>query len=171
MKNGEEPKKAVTLTTLNVPTVTATSNSKDSITLSWEPVNGATEYQIFEYSKENGLFTILNRVAGTSVTFENLEPGSTHSYIVQPISYIEIADNVSPKYLVEAICGMDDASIILPSTKIAPVEENTKGSKNVIMPTIIGIVVIAGSACILTIVIIKNVNRSYNVLLQVFLLK
>ena len=159
VKNGEEPKKAVTLTTLNAPTVTATSNSKDSITLSWEPVNGATEYQIFEYSKENGLFTMLNRVAETSVTFENLEPGSTHSYIVQPISYIEIADNVSPKYLVEATCGMDDASIILPSTEIEPVEENTKGSKNMIILTIIGIVVIVGSACILTIVIIRKKHK------------
>ena len=93
------------LTTLDAPTVTAASNSQDSISLSWGPVNGATEYQIFEYSEETGLLTMLNRTADTTVTMENLELGSTHSYIVQPISPVEIADNVSPEYRVTATCG------------------------------------------------------------------
>ena len=120
VKNGEEPEKAVALTTFDAPTVTAASNSEDSITLSWEPVRGATEYQIFEYSEETGLLTMLNRTTDTVVTMENLEPGSTHSYIVQPISYVEIADNVSPEYRVTATCGIEDALLFLSSTETAP---------------------------------------------------
>ena len=107
VKNGEEPEKAVALTTLNAPTVTAESNSEDSITLSWEPVSGATEYQIFEYFEETGLLTMLNRTTDTTITLENLELGSTHSYIVQPISYTEISDNVSPEYITTATCGQE----------------------------------------------------------------
>lgn len=116
VKNGEEPEKAVALTTLDAPTVTAASNSEDSITLSWEPVSGATEYQIFEYSEESGLLTMLNRTADTTVTMGSLEPGSTHSYIVQPISYVEIAENVSPEYRVTATSGIEDDLIVLSAT-------------------------------------------------------
>ena len=122
VKNGEEPEKAVALTTLNAPTVTAESNSEDSITLSWEPVSGATEYQIFEYFEETGLLTMLNRTADTTITLENLEPGSTHSYIVQPISYTEISDNVSPEYITTATCGQEQDTRIFLATS----EENTE---------------------------------------------
>ena len=41
---------------------------------------------------------------------DNLELGSTHCYIVQPISYVEIADNVSPENSVKATCGGNSAS-------------------------------------------------------------
>ena len=105
VRNGEEPEQAVALTRLEAPTVWVTSVSEDSIALSWEPVSGALEYQIFEYFEETGLLTMLGRTADTTATMENLQPGSTHSYIVQPISYVEIADNVSPEYRVTATCG------------------------------------------------------------------
>ena len=105
VRNGEEPEQAVALTMLEAPTVWVTSVSEDSIALSREPVSGALEYQIFEYFEETGLLTMLGRTADTTATMENLQPGSTHSYIVQPISYIEIADNVSPEYRVTATCG------------------------------------------------------------------
>ena len=105
VRNGEEPEQAVALTMLEAPTVWVTSVSEDSIALSWEPVSGALEYQIFEYFEETGLLTMLGRSADTTATMENLQPGSTHSYIVQPISYVEIADNVSPEYRVTATCG------------------------------------------------------------------
>ena len=105
VRNGEEPEQAVALTMLEAPTVWVTSVSEDSIALSWEPVSGALEYQIFEYFEETGLLTMLGRTADTTATMENLQPGSTHSYIVQPISYVEIADNVSPEYRVTATCG------------------------------------------------------------------
>lgn len=105
VRNGEEPEQAVVLTMLEAPTVWVTFVSEDSIALSWEPVSGALEYQIFEYFEETGLLTMLGRTADTTATMENLQPGSTHSYIVQPISYVEIADNVSPEYRVTATCG------------------------------------------------------------------
>ncbi len=105
VRNGEEPEQAVALTMLEAPTVWVTSVSEDSIALSWEPVSGALEYQIFEYFEETGLLTMLGRTADTTATMENLQPGSTHSYIVQPISCVEIADNVSPEYRVTATCG------------------------------------------------------------------
>ena len=156
VKNGEEPEKAVALTTLDAPTVTAASNSEDSITLSWEPVSGATEYQIFEYFEETGLLTMLNRTADTTVTMESLKPGSTHSYIVQPISYVEIADNVSPEYRVTATCGIEDALLLLSSTETAPAEENTQESDSMMVPIVIGIVAVVGIACILAIVLIRK---------------
>lgn len=47
---------------------------------------------------------MLNRTADATVTMENLAPGSTHSYIVQPISFVEIADNASSEYRVTTTC-------------------------------------------------------------------
>lgn len=156
VKNGEEPEKAVALTTLDAPTVTAASNAEDSITLSWEPVSGATEYQLFEYFEETGLLTMLDRTTDTTVTMEDLEPGSTHSYIVQPISYVEIADNVSPEYRVTATCGIEDALLLLSSTETAPAEENTQEPDSMMMLVVIGIIAVADIACILAIVLIRK---------------
>lgn len=105
--NGEEPEQMAELTTLGTPTVSAASTSDDSITLSWKPVEDAVEYQIFEYFEETRLLNMLDRTADTAITMENLEPGSTHGYIVQPISYVEIADNVSPEHIIIATCGQE----------------------------------------------------------------
>lgn len=53
---------------------------------------------------------MLGRVTGTSTIMDNLEPGSTHGYIVQPISYTAICDNVSAEYSVEATCMLESAA-------------------------------------------------------------
>lgn len=103
--NGVEPKQKVELATLDSPVVSAISKTPDSITLSWNTVDGATEYQLFEYFQETGLVKMLETTKGTSVTMSELETGSTHYYIVQPISYIEISDNVSSENSVGATCG------------------------------------------------------------------
>ena len=108
MLNGEEPEQKVELATLDAPVVSATSTAPNNITLSWRPVTEAVEYQLFEYFENTGLLQMLDTVKGTSVTIGDLEPNSTHSYIVQPISYVEIADNVSPEYAVKATCGSDN---------------------------------------------------------------
>ena len=102
---GKEPEQKVELATLEAPVVSAVSATPDSITLLWQPANGAVEYQLFEYFEDTGLLQMLDTVKGTSVTMGNLAPGSTHSYIVQPISYVEIADNVSPENCIKAACG------------------------------------------------------------------
>ena len=106
VQNGVEPDQKVELATLDAPIVKATSNASDSITFSWDSVEGANQYQIFEYFEDTGLISMLNTTPDCSVTIEGLEEGSTHSYIVQPISYVEICDNVSPEYRVTATCGV-----------------------------------------------------------------
>lgn len=117
--NGKESEQKVELATLDNPVVTAASTTPNSITLSWQPVEGTVEYQLFEYFENTGLLQMLDTVKETSVTMSNLEPGSTHSYIVQPISYVEIADNVSPENSVKASCGGNSASIT-PTTPSDP---------------------------------------------------
>lgn len=89
--NGEEPEQKVELATLGSPVTSAVSTTPDSITLTWQAVEGATEYQLFEYFEATGLVKMLGTTRDTSVVMEGLEPGSTHRYIVQPISYVEIA--------------------------------------------------------------------------------
>ena len=103
VKGGQEPDQKVELATLSAAEVSATSDS-NSIALSWQPVEGANNYQLFEYFPDTGLIQMMGTTDGTSATFDGLEEGSTHSYIVQPISYVEIADNVSAEYAVTATC-------------------------------------------------------------------
>lgn len=160
VENGEEPEKAVALTTLNAPAVTVESNSEDSITLSWEPVNGATEYQLFEYSEETGLLTMLNRTTDTSITLENLEPGSTHSYIVQPISYTEISDNVSPEYITAATCGQEQVTRIFLATNEDNTENRDVQTSNIISPLLILGIAIGILACIVIVILIIKKHRS-----------
>lgn len=105
--NGEEPEQKVELATLYAPDVSARAISSSAIELSWTPVDEAVEYQLFEYFKETGLVKMLGRVTGTSTIIDDLEPGSTHGYIVQPISYTAICDNVSAEYSVEATCMLE----------------------------------------------------------------
>ena len=100
--NGEEPTQKVELATLSAPLVSANAVSSDTIELVWQPVNGATEYQLFMYSEKTGLICMLDRTDGTTATMKNLEPDTTYSYIVQPLSYTSIGDNVSPEYRVSA---------------------------------------------------------------------
>ena len=117
---GVEPEQTVQLATLSNPTVYAASSSNDSINLSWTAVDGANEYQIFEYFKDTNLVKMLDRTKDTSITISGLEANSTHGYIVQPISYVEIADNVFAENSVSATCGQseEDIKIIVCGTPI-----------------------------------------------------
>ena len=131
--NGMEPEKSVELATLGNPIVTGRSMSPSTITLSWELVEGANEYQLFEYDKSTGLVKMLETVKDTTVTFDKLEPGSTHSYIVQPISYTSIADNVSPENSVEVVC-MQATETAKPETTTEPMMTSTPGSEATVKP-------------------------------------
>ena len=102
---GQEPEQKVELATLASPVVSAKSTAPGSITVSWQSVPEAVEYQLFEYDTDTCLVEMLDTVKGTSITMQNLEEGSTHTYIVQPISYVEIADNVSAQNSVTVSCG------------------------------------------------------------------
>ena len=60
--HAKEPEQKVELATLAAPVVTAAAVSPGAIELSWQPVDGANEYQIFEYVKDTGLLRMLERV-------------------------------------------------------------------------------------------------------------
>ena len=118
VKGGIEPEKMAELSTLDIPVVTVASFSSDSITISWSPVERAREYQLFEYFEESGLVKMLQITTETSVTMSGLDEGSTHRYIVQPISYTEIADNVYEEYSIGATCGdLTDSQIGIADTQ------------------------------------------------------
>lgn len=108
VKGGVEPTQKVELATLDAPVISDMATTATSITLSWQAVDGATEYQLFEYFRDSGLVEMLDTTTDTTITMAGLEPGSTHYYIVQPISYVEIADNVSYDYSVGATCREED---------------------------------------------------------------
>ena len=58
---------------------------------------------------------MLGTTTDTTVVMDGLKPGSTHRYIVQPISYVEIADNVSGENSVGATCGNAPAAAVTPT--------------------------------------------------------
>ena len=114
--NGEEPAQKVELATLASPAmVSAVSTTPDSITLSWQAVEGAIEYQLFTYDADTDHIEMLGTTTDTTARMDGLEPGSTHRYIVQPISYVEIADNVSGENSVGATCGDAPAAVVTPA--------------------------------------------------------
>lgn len=113
--NGQEPDQKANLTTLDSPVVSAISTTPNSITLSWQSIPEAVEYQIFEYFPDTGLVKMLDTISETTVTMENLEQNSTHSYIVQAISYVEIADNVSAENSISASCVTPPDTTVIPS--------------------------------------------------------
>lgn len=110
VKNGDEPTTKIELATLESPEVTASYSAKDGITLSWNAIDSAVEYQIFEYFKDTGFVQMLDRTSEIFYNISDIEPDSVHSYIVQPISYREIADNVSGEYSVEITCAESEDS-------------------------------------------------------------
>lgn len=96
---GREPETEVNLVVLEAPQVRASLQSDGSVLLEWNEIKGAVEYQIFGYSEESGLVEMLGRTKDTSYVAEE---GNDMSYIVQPVSYTSVCDNVYPEYAVKA---------------------------------------------------------------------
>ena len=69
---------AISVSYTHLAPVVSAAASADTITLSWEPVAKAVEYQIFEYYEETGLLYMLDITTDTSITIENLEQGVTY---------------------------------------------------------------------------------------------
>lgn len=101
--DGNEPEQQAEIDTLASPIITGKA-SKDSITLSWKGVEGAVEYQIFEYHEISGLVSMVARTEETEISILNLESGKTYRYIVQPISYTAAADNVTAENSITITC-------------------------------------------------------------------
>ncbi len=99
--NGEEPEQKVELATLPAPEVTAVKVDEKTAEISWKAVETAVEYQLFEYNETTGLIAMLETTDGLHYSvireggFDNL------AYIVQPISYTAICDNVSAEFAVK----------------------------------------------------------------------
>lgn len=96
---GREPETEVNLVVLEAPQVRAALQGDGSVLLEWNEIEGAVEYQIFGYSEEDGLVEMLDRTDDTSYV---AEAGNSISYIVQPVSYTSVCDNVYPEYAVKA---------------------------------------------------------------------
>ncbi len=99
---GVEPEQKAELYTLAAPEVSAKAGSDGSIALTWQPVEGAVEYQLFEYARDTGLFRMLGRTADASATIAAADVTPNSAYVVQALSYTGISDNVAPEYAAAA---------------------------------------------------------------------
>lgn len=138
--NGKEPEQKAELYTLDAPNVTTKTENDGSLLLTWNKVNNAVEYQIFEYNEETKLFKMLDRITETSYKIDNA-PANTQ-YIIQSLSYTAISDNVYPNYTNQTI--EDDLSKTNSSEEII---NNNNDNKNYIYYVICGIglaVIISG---------------------------
>lgn len=117
--NGKEPEQKAGLYTLDAPNVT-TKTENGSVLLSWNKVNNAVEYQIFEYNEETKLFKMLDRITETSYKVDNNT--ANIQYIVQALSYTAISDNVYPNNENQNI---DDNTI-----KADTIKENINNNSN-----------------------------------------
>ena len=95
---GVEPSEKVELNTLEVPDVDVIRLDDKVIEISWNKIEGANEYQIFEYSNDTGLVSMLETTTETSYTIDTSD--NSYSYIVQPISYTAICDDVDGEFSV-----------------------------------------------------------------------
>lgn len=82
------------------PSVKATTG-KNSVTLKWNAVKGATKYRIYSYNVTSKKYTRLLDVTGTSYTFTGLRRNTTYRYLVR--AYNEtVFSNYSVKNVVNA---------------------------------------------------------------------
>ena len=88
---------------LSPPELTAKYIPNNSILLSWNKVEGAVEYQIFEYNEDTKLFRMVDRTSNLTYVINYLEIDEKIKYIVQSISYTELSDNVSSEYAIKPI--------------------------------------------------------------------
>lgn len=160
VRGGEEPEQNVELATLAAPEVTAFSAPVGGITLTWAPVEGATEYQLFEYDEVSGLLSMLERTEDTRFVITGLVPGSTHRYIVQPISYVEIADNVSYEYGVAAVAGQAAEEGALPGADLpaeTPAPDGAEPQREEsALPVILACAAAGGVLCVVVVLLLRR---------------
>ncbi|MBR2028844.1 MAG: hypothetical protein IKA10_07670 [Oscillospiraceae bacterium] len=64
------------------PTVTVKIGTTGKPVISWNKVEGAVKYQIYRSTAQNGTYTLINTVAGTSTTNKNAVKGKKYFYKV-----------------------------------------------------------------------------------------
>ena len=103
--NGVEPEHPVDLITIGSAKNIKSVSTDNSITLIWDTVDRAINYQIFEYHSDTQLFEMIGLTDSTTFTIDNLVTGQTYGYIIQPVSYTAVADVVSPEMVTYVTCG------------------------------------------------------------------
>jgi len=70
---------------LSKPTVTAKVKNSSSISLSWKKVSGAAKYEIYRATSQNGKYTKIKTVTGTTYTNSKLKTNKTYYYKVKAV--------------------------------------------------------------------------------------
>ncbi|SFL59361.1 pectate lyase, PelA/Pel-15E family [Gracilibacillus orientalis] len=88
---------ALPVAPLQAPTDLSASNGNEEVTISWEPVDGATTYQVLR-SKEKGMSyeVIENAATETEYTDTDLTEGETYYYVVSAKSETSQSANSDP---------------------------------------------------------------------------
>lgn len=113
VKDKKEPEEKAEIASLAAPEVKAVSDGQEGITLSWNSVEGAEEYQIFEYFEDTRHVKMLGMTAGNTAEVSD----NGNGYIVQAVGYTSISDHVSEKYAVRP--GGDGAKEWIKSVRTA----------------------------------------------------
>ena len=100
---------------LDAPVAYATSNSNQTVKVSWEAVDGATSYQLYKYFASSGVIQKSKVVTDTYATFSGLTAGKRYKYIVQAISDTGASDNVDGSFAVDAMVGKKNDTSVVPT--------------------------------------------------------
>lgn len=98
-------------------------NTNTSITLNWDASPGATGYYIYELASDNNTWnrTSNGSVNGTSFTYNNLTPGSSHTLKVEPF----LACRPKGNYTEFVNTALKDSQITTETLDFAPVTSIT----------------------------------------------
>ena len=147
--NGQEPEQKAGLYTLDAPIVT-TRNENGNLLLSWNKVDNAVEYQIFEYNEETKLFKMLDRITETSYKIDNVTTNT--QYIVQALSYTSISDNIYPNNENQNI----DNNSIKTDTTEESISNSNQDNNNYIYYVICGIGLVIIISAIVVVIVTKK---------------
>lgn len=67
------------------PTVSITRNENGKPKLTWDPISGASSYEVYRATKKDGEYKLLKTVSGTRFTNPSAKAGKTYYYMVKAI--------------------------------------------------------------------------------------
>ena len=110
-----EEKETVVVNYVDAPVAYATSDSNQTVKVSWDAVEGATSYQLYKYFASTGTIQKSKVVTDTYATFSGLTAGKTYKYIVQAVSDNAVSNNVSKEFAVDAMVGKKNDTSVVPT--------------------------------------------------------
>lgn len=90
---------SLTVTALQAPATPVGTVSGNSISITWEAIPGASEYEVI-YSKDNGPYAVLRRVSSPTCTVGNLASGSKYSFAIRSVSGSSVSGNSGVRHLI-----------------------------------------------------------------------